>query len=308
MKGLFHSRLGLSTLEMAGPLVFVILWSSGFVGPLYILPFASPFTSMAVRFGIATILLLCFGLVRGTSFRLAKSQVLTSVLTGVTLHTIYVGCVFYALVEGTPASSLALIISLQPILISIFYVLVMKEAIRTRQVLGLALSVVGVAFLFVPRVFFDGSKNHGSALGIALSFAALISGVGGTVIQKEYANDIPLISGMSIQYGTTFLISILASVFVESHVIIWDTRFTLGTLWTIFGLSLGSVVLYYRLLAQNSAIKVSNLLFLLPIITTVFQFIFFRVEIGANAYIGIALVSSGVWIALRERVTFTKKI
>ena len=306
MKGPPGQRLSGSSLEIIAPALFVLLWSSGFIGPMYILPFASPFTSMAVRFGIATFLLICFILARKISFRLTKNQIFTSLFTGITLHTIYVGCIFYALVEKTPASSLALIICLQPILISIFYVLVMKEAIRVRQVVGLILSVAGVAFLFVPRVFFDGTSNHGSGLGIALSFIALFSGVGGTIIQKEYAKSIPSVPGMLIQYGFTFIISLTVSFFFESHEIIWNLRFMLGTAWTIFALSLGSVVLYYRLLQQNSAIKVSNLLFLLPIFTTILQFLFFRVQIGANSYIGIALVSSGVWIALRERVAFAK--
>ena len=46
-------------------LLFVVLWSSGFIGATYGLPYAGPFTLLFIRYGLVSILLLAWLSSRG---------------------------------------------------------------------------------------------------------------------------------------------------------------------------------------------------------------------------------------------------
>ena len=46
-----------SVQRLGGPALFVLLWSTGFVGAKYGLPYAPPFTFLALRLAMAAVLL-----------------------------------------------------------------------------------------------------------------------------------------------------------------------------------------------------------------------------------------------------------
>ena len=103
------------------PLLFVFLWSTGFIGAKYGLPYADPLTFLSIRMWLAAVI---FYLVASTYECIWPDNLLdvTHVsVVGVLFHALYLGGVFVAISRGTDAGFAALIVSLQPLLTCLLY-------------------------------------------------------------------------------------------------------------------------------------------------------------------------------------------
>ncbi|MGZ6804306.1 MAG: EamA family transporter, partial [Nocardioidaceae bacterium] len=120
---------------MLAPAVFVLLWSTGFVGAKYGLPDAEPFVFLALRLLVAGTLLAVAA--RATRSRITRDQVGRAAVSGVLLHATYLGGVFWAIAHGTPAAVSAVVVSLQPVLVAALAQPLLGERVAARQWLGL---------------------------------------------------------------------------------------------------------------------------------------------------------------------------
>ena len=103
----------------ASPAVFVFLWSTGFIGATYGLPYAEPWTFLSYRFAIVAVLLVAFSLATRAPWPATPKACLQNAFVGVLIHGIYLGGVFAAIARGMPTGLAALIIGLQPALTAV---------------------------------------------------------------------------------------------------------------------------------------------------------------------------------------------
>ena len=82
-------------LEKNVSIIFVLLWSTGFVGAKYILPYAEPFVFLTIRYASAAIILVLIAKALREPLRISTEQIKQSVKVGVFLQVIYIGGVFY---------------------------------------------------------------------------------------------------------------------------------------------------------------------------------------------------------------------
>src|SRR5579872_769970 len=127
----------------AAPAVFVLLWSSGFIGAKFGLQYAEPLTYLALR--MLSVLALLAVIIGATRPKWPDAAgVAHSVATGLMVHGLYLGGVFVAISNGLPAGLAALFVSLQPILTSTIANRWLGERVVLRQWLGLVLGLIGV--------------------------------------------------------------------------------------------------------------------------------------------------------------------
>ena len=176
------------------PYLFVFLWSTGFVGAKYGLPYADPFIFLSLRIFIAAAILFVAARLMGTQIALTRGEIGKSSLIGLFLHALYLGGVFYAISQGVSAGVAAVITSLQPVFVSILAVKVLGEKLRWSQFAGLVTGLSGVVLVLGPT--FDSSV---SAVGIAAVFVALLGSTTATLMQKKFGATIPMVAdGLSI--------------------------------------------------------------------------------------------------------------
>ena len=148
------------------PIIFVLLWSTGFIGAKYILPYAEPFVFLTIRYFFTTLILVLIAKVIGESLRITWPQIKQSMLVSVFLHVIYIGGVFYAIFIDIPAGITAVIVSLQPILVSAIAIPLLGEKLSYRQIFGLLLGFIGVLLLLSPKLL-EGDLSTGfSTFGV----------------------------------------------------------------------------------------------------------------------------------------------
>jgi drug/metabolite transporter (DMT)-like permease len=287
-------------LRKLAPGLFVFLWSTGFIGAKYGIPYAPPFYFLAIRLAIASLLLFI-----AISF-LRKSQPLTrniiwpSTLIGLTLHGAYLGGCFFAVSRGLPAGIAALIVSLQPVLVSIFAARYLNEPLNGRAVLGLTLGLVGLLVVVIPRISVSGS-NSISLVAVSASVIGLLGGTSGTILQKKYGGAIPTLAGTSVQYATTALVFLIIALIFEEPIIIWSPEFIGALTWLVLALSFGAILLLFFLLSQGSAASVSSLYYLVPAVTAIIAYFFFDEHISTLSLIGTAITVVGVWLVVSKQ-------
>jgi len=126
------------------PALFVALWSTGFVGAKYGLPFADPFIFLAVRILIAAGILFVVALILKLPIAIGASAISRSSLIGFFLHACYLGGVFYSISKGLPAGVAAVVTSLQPVFVSLLAVKILGESLKAKQIVGLIFGLIGV--------------------------------------------------------------------------------------------------------------------------------------------------------------------
>ena len=287
-------------LERYAPALFVFLWSTGFVGAKYIVPYAEPFTFLTIRYFLAALILFAIAYAFKQPLKLSKEQFKASFAVGILLHVIYIGGVFYAVSLGVSAGISAVIVSIQPVLVSLLAVPLLGERLRWVQVVGLFLGVAGIALLLLPKVFQGDYTASTSIVGIIICVIALLGTSGGYLVQKKLGGEIPFLSGTGAQYAISAIAFAILSVATEDQIIQWVPEFFFGLAWIVFMLSIASIVLLYGMLRTGSASKVSSLYYLVPPAAAIQAYFLFGEVIGFVGIIGMALAAIGVVLVMRQ--------
>lgn len=279
------------------PLLFVFLWSTGFVGAKMGLPSAEPFTFLAIRMVLAVVLIAMLIPFLKPQWPSRLLPYIHFSVVGVLVHGMYLGGVFVAIYQGMPSAIAAIIVGLQPIMTSILATLWLKESLTTVKVFGLLLGFAGVA-LVVSNQLADVSSI--SLLPLIFTASSLLCISVGTIYQKRYCSQYDLLSSVFVQYiANLFFMLCLAFVF-ESREIHWTGSFVFALGWLVVVLSLGAVLLLMWLIRHGEAGSVASLFYLVPPFTAIEAWLLFGESFSGVGIIGLCLCVAGVALVVTK--------
>ncbi|HYV68711.1 MAG TPA: DMT family transporter [Pseudolabrys sp.] len=284
------SRLAITT----APVLFVLLWSTGFIGARYGLPYIEPLTFLAVRMFFVVLIMAAIAIIGGARPPDA-SQIGHSLAAGSLVHGLYLGGVFTAISQGVPAGISALIPGLQPILTSTIANRFMGETVTRVQWIGLALGLFGVLLVLHDRSI----VLAGSTLGWIASFLSLIGITLGALYQKRYCGAIDWRSGNLVQYIGAGVLFALGAFAFETREIHWSGELIFALAWLVLVLSIAAVGLMYWLIRRSAATGFASLFYLVPVVTALFAYILFGERLDAISILGMLICAGGVVLANR---------
>lgn len=284
---------------LAAPVLFVVLWASGFVGAKYGLPYAEPLTFLSIRMGMVVGLLGLLILITRPSWP-SGAGMLHSAVTGLLVHGLYLGGVFISIHEHMPVGLIALVVGLQPVFTSTIANRWLGERVTPTQWAGLLLGLAGV-FLIVQ------GKTGGdtSALGWVAACVGLCGITLGTMYQKRFGGGIDWRPGFFIQYASAAALFFVGALLTETRQVQWTAEFMFALGWLVFVLSLGAVWLLYYLLRRSAAARMASLFYLTPPTTALMAYWLFDEKLAPLALAGMVVAVAGVflvnWGAARVR-------
>lgn len=283
---------------LSAPVLFVLLWATGFIGARYAMPHAEPFWFLAVRFAIAGLLLGAFAVISGRPLptRIAAANAL---VTGALIHGLYLACVFWAIRNGLPAGMSALIVGLQPIVTALLAGVLLGERATARHWAALAAGLVGVALVLWPKLSVLSAGVN--AATIAASFLAVVAISAGTVWQKRTGGTSDMVTGAAIQYGGAVIVTLLLSLTFENQQFDATAELWFALAWLVIVLSIGAIFLLMMLIQRGSMNSVAALFYLVPAVTAVMAWMLFDEQLQPIQLIGMAIVAAAVWIATAQR-------
>jgi drug/metabolite transporter (DMT)-like permease len=278
-------------LSKTAPALFVLLWSTGFIGAKYGLPHAEPFTFLLIRLALVATLLTLAALVgRARWPSLRQSGHLA--VAGLLVHAVYLGGVFAAIAHGLPSGMTALIVGLQPLLTAALASRLLGEQVALRQWMGLGLGLVGVGMVVWRKLSLDADPT-----AFLFALAALLGITIGTLYQKRFCASSDLRTGTAVQYGVCCLALGAVALSSESMHVDWAPTFIFALGWLVLGLSVGAVFLLYLLIRQGQAAKVASLFYLTPPTTALMAWVLFDETLPPLALAGFVVVAIGVALA-----------
>lgn len=288
-------RLTKYAIAMA-PVLFVVLWSSGFIGARYGLPYIEPMTFLAVRMVLVVLVFAAIALIARASWP-SPIEVGHSLTAGALVHGLYLGGVFVAISQGVPTGISALIPGMQPIVISTIANRWMGEKVTRLQWFGLGLGLIGVLLVLHDREI----VLAGSLLGWIASFASLIGIALGTLYQKRFCGEIDWRTGNLVQYAGATVLFVLAAFAFETRAIHWTGELIFALAWLVFVLSVAAIGLMYWLIRRWAATGFASLFYMVPALTALLAFLLFGERLDTLSVAGMVVCAVGVVLVNRGR-------
>jgi drug/metabolite transporter (DMT)-like permease len=281
------------------PVVFVLIWSTGFIVARYGMPHAPPMTFLAWRFVIS---LLLFGLwirLAGLTWPVGRQQWLHLSVCGVLLHAAYLGGVWAAVKLGMSSGTSALIVGLQPLLTAGWMSWVSAgPALRFRQWAGLALGLCGLFLVVWEKL----NVGEASAQALALAVFALLSITVGTIYQKRYVVSADVRTSNFVQLLAASVITVPLAM-LEPQAMNWNVQLVGALAWSVVVLTLGGSSLLFMLVQKGVATRVVSLMYLVPPCTAVMAWFLFGETLTWSVIVGMTLTAWGVWWVMSSPVS-----
>jgi drug/metabolite transporter (DMT)-like permease len=276
------------------PLLFVLLWSTGFLGARLGLPHVEPLTFLLIRYLVVIALMTAIALATRAPWPTGVRQWLHIGVAGLLLHAVYLGGVFIAIARGLPAGVASLVVGLQPLLTAIAAGWLLGETVRRRQWLGLLLGFAGVGMV----VFGKTGAGFGAA-ALVPALVALVAITAGTIYQKRFCPSFDWRTGVVAQFLPTAVATGLLAWATESMHVDWSGTFVFALAWLVLVLSIGAVSLLNRLIRHGDVVNIAALFYLVPPCTALFAWLLFDDTLSGMALAGMALAVWGVYLARR---------
>lgn len=282
--------------RVGAPVVFLLLWSSGFVFLKLGLAYADPLTFLALRYAAVVAILLLVCAWRRPRWRIGLPLLAHLVVTGLFVQAGYFVFTYLSMTYGLSAGAVALVTSQQPILIGLLAPLVAHERVSRRQWLGLVLGVCGAAMVILAR----SEVAVASAAGLGCAVFALLCMTGGTLWQKRGDHSPDLLVANLVQYMTGLAVALPLAFFLEPMHVQWTPGLLVSLTYLVLGNSLLAISLLLAMVRRGEASRVSSLFFLVPPATALIAFGVLGETLSAVALVGMIVAAAGVCLVMRR--------
>ena len=277
------------------PILFVLLWSTGFIMARLGMETAEPASLLSVRFALAALALGVFALVFPSlrTLKLSWKPIAHAGVAGVLLQAIYLGGVFAGVNQGIGAGLSSLIVGIQPVLTVVLAALWLSEKLTWSTIGGITLGFLGLVLVTAEWGLADGAI---SLQGVGFCITALFGITLGTLYQKRFCQSLDLHINMIAQYAASVLFLLPFALTWESYAIDWTPKLLLVMAWLVFVLSIGAVFLLMWLIKVGEAGRVSTLFFLVPPVVAIEAWLLFDEPLTLKVIVGTAMSIAGVAI------------
>ena len=275
------------------PVLFVLIWSTGFVVGKGILPHADLQLFIFVRLALTAVIMGIAAVAIGAAWPRGK-QLGAHLVAGALMQGVYLCASYWAMTHGMAAGVMALLGALQPVFTALFLA-ARGTALPGRTWLGLVIGFGGVAFVLAPKLASTGAGSL-TVLSVASALFSVAAVTAGALVQKRLsATDLRAAASVQNLGGT--VVALLMTLFVSTRQ--WDNTPMLwaGLVWSVIVPSVIGTTLLIWMMRHGEATKVTALILLAPPLAAVQAYFFFHETLMPLQFIGFAMALGGVLLA-----------
>ncbi|MBX2839441.1 MAG: DMT family transporter [Gammaproteobacteria bacterium] len=278
------------------PVVFLLLWSGGFTVAKLGINDADPITLLSLRYFCVLVLLLPFVLYKKPKLPNSASAWWHVCIVGFLIQVVYFGTCWTAFRLGGSASTVALVTSLQPLLVALVIPWVASERVSKLRWVGLLLGLLGTALVIVGN---SGVQIVGVNV-IVFSVLGLLGITTATVWEKRFGTELHPLTSNTIHYIVGFSCTLPLAFFFEEMNINVTAPFIFALLYLVVGNSILAISLLLFLIRQGEATRVSSLFFLVPPMSALIAWQVLGEAMMPAAWLGMVIAAFGVWLVTRS--------
>ena len=287
------------TLSRLAPALFVVLWSTGWVVAKYANLFADPLTFLTLRYGVAVVLFYLVCRFAGVIWPKSRMAVIHAIVSGMFLHGLYLGMLWWAIGQGVPAALSGIIAGLQPLMTGLAAAFLIGERLAPTQRLGLLLGFAGIAIAVLPKIF-SVSADAIPAYAVAVNVLGMACVTAGTIYQKRYLKEGDLRAVATLQYIGALIVTIPAALLLEDLRLDWSIGLLATLAWSVIGISMGAIALLLYLIRRGDVSKAASLIYLVPPLAALEAALVFGEQLTLPMILGTGVVVVGVYLTNRK--------
>lgn len=276
----------------AAPLIFLLLWCTGFIVLKIGLAHADPLSFLALRYAVVLVVLAPLAMALRPRWPRTLRTWGNLAMVGLLLQAGYFSFTYLAFKHGISAGALALITSLQPLLIGLLAPVFAGERISRRRWAGLLLGVAGAALVIVAK----SDVAVASTAGLLYACAALLAITAATLWERRYGTDVHPIAANLIQYAVGLAVTLPLAAKLEPMHIAWTPSLLLALAYLVLANSIIAITLLLAMYRHGEASKVSALFFLVPPVTALIAYAALGETIPLPAWPGMLLAAGGIFL------------
>ncbi|MCA1444843.1 DMT family transporter [Ensifer sp. IC4062] len=289
------------TLARLAPAIFVLLWSTGWVVAKYAAFFADPLTFLVLRYALAILLFIGFCAVTGARWPRSWTTIGHAVVSGMFLHGLYLGAVWWAIGQGVPAAISGIIAGLQPLMTAAVAPFLINENLTRLQQTGLVLGFFGIALAVLPKmVAIDTAATPIQLLPVVVNVLGMAAVTYGTLYQKRHLQNGDIRAIATLQYAGALIVTIPLALALEDLHVTWNLQLIGALAWSVLGLSMGAIALLLYLIRRGQVSRAASLIYLVPPLAAVQAAVFFGEALTLPMVAGTIIAVTGVYLTNRK--------
>jgi drug/metabolite transporter (DMT)-like permease len=282
-------------MQRLAPAAFVLLWSAGFSFVALGLPDSEPLTFLALRYLIVVALLLAAVTILRPPIPETRRDWVDLAVIGVLLQAGYFSLLYVALDLEASTGTIALIVSLQPILVALLAPSVAGERVTARRWAGLGIGLAGAAVVIGSRSSVGGL----SAGGLLCAAGALLALTSSTLYETRFGSEHHPVTANAVQGGVALALTLPPALLLEGFPVDWTADLAISLAYLVVANSLLAISLLLAMMRRGEASRVSALFFLVPPLAGAIAWAVLGESLPAPAWVGMVLAAAGVAIATR---------
>ncbi len=279
----------------AAPILFLLFWSSGYPMSKLGMRYASPFSFLEIRYTLVLLVLAPFWLWLRPPLPQRRIDYLHLGIVGFGIQTIYFGGCYLAFANGTSSGAVALIVSLQPLLVAVLAPLLVGERTSLRGWAGLVLGFAGAAITIAGYEH----TQHFRPFGVVCAVFALCGMTGSTLYEKRFGVAQHPVTANLVQYAVG-LATITPFALWHFHAVP-SLHFALIVTYLVVANSLIAISLFLAMVRAGRASQTSSLFYLVPPVAAVMAWLILDEAVPPLAWAGMAVAGLGVALVRWQR-------
>lgn len=284
------------TILAIAPLLFLLLWSTGYAVAKVGLQYAEPMTLLTLRFGLVVAIMATLFVILRPPLPKTRADWGHLAIVGFLIQATYFGMSYMAFSAGVAAGTVALLMSLQPIIVALLAPAWTAEKIGRNQWIGLALGLAGAAVVITAR----SAVEAPSLIGFGFAALGLAGIIGASLWEKRF--------GLSHHPVTSNLIGYVAGLcgvapvmlMTETMQVDWTWSLTGALAYLVIGNSVIAVGLLLMMIRAGDVSRVSALFFMVPPLAALIAWVMLGEVMPPVAWLGMAIAALGVFLATRK--------
>jgi drug/metabolite transporter (DMT)-like permease len=287
---------------MSLDLVFVVIWSSGWIVAKYAAPHADPLTFLSVRYAVAALIIFVFGAVMMAPRPKSAGEARDMLVSGVLIHAIYLGGVWWAIAQGVPAGVSALLVAIQPLLATVLAKPLSGETISPTRWAGVVIGFLGIALVLQPKLAAtDWARLDGLVVPLLVNVVSSVSVTLGTFHQKRRLPTVDLRTLAAWQFLGALIVTLPVALLIEPNLrfdLVPESFYALA--WSVVVMSIIAIGLMLLMIRHGSVARVSAVIYLVPPTAALQAWAMFGETLSPVQLLGMGVVALGVYLATRK--------
>jgi drug/metabolite transporter (DMT)-like permease len=289
-----------SLLLRIAPVIFVLLWSTGWLAARAAMPYAEPLTFLTLRYVLAAMVLAAICAAMSVEWPKDRRARFHAIASGVPLHAMYFAGVWWSVMNGLPVAISGLVSALQPILTALLAPYLADERITRQQWTGVLLGFLGIAMVLSPALSaLPPGKLDTVLVPLAVNVAGMVGVTLGTFYNKRLVTgDLRAVTALQNLGAAAATLPFAWA--TETMRIVWNIQTVLTMAWVVLGMSIGAIGLLLVLIRHGAVSRAAALIYLMPPLVALQAMLILDETLTGLQMLGMGVTAVGVALAVRK--------